>query len=274
MANYTINNLTELTGVVSTDLVPVWDVSASATRKATVANVLAGLMAAANAFTANQTISPVATSDDGLTVVMPSATTRYAIVVRDSALSSHFLLSVDTNDATLYINGGDFGNNVVGPSVRLTRNTNGTKPGAAFVNLMNRAGTAYRIWPDASGNLRIHTADPIYDNDGLGTVIGTQTSSLDSKIILGEVGDPLEALQAVLEAAQKLMRFQYKSGAFNGEEFEGVVTDFSPRYGMDRDEEHPAGKSLNVIQILGDLIRSVALIAERVGLADEVRGQA
>lgn len=274
MANYTINNLSELTGVVASDLVPVWDVSASGTRKATITNLLAGLMAAANSFTANQTISPVATTDDGLTVVMPNATTRYAVVVRDSALSSHFLLSVDVDDATIFLNGGDFGNNAVGPSVRLTRNTNGTKPGTAFFSLMNRAGTAYRVWPDASGNLRIHTADPIYDNDGLGTVIGTQTSSLDSKDVLGAVGDPMEALAAILEAAQSLVKFQYKSGAFGGEIFEGIVTDFSPRYGMDRDEEHPAGKSLNVIQILGDLIRSVALIAEHVGLADEVRGQA
>lgn len=64
--------------------------------------------------------------------------------------------------------------------------------------------------------------------------------------------------------AEAVRRFVYRSGAFGGEEFEGVVTDLAPAYGMDRDEEQPAGKSLNEIQILGDLLRMVDSLAQRV----------
>lgn len=58
--------------------------------------------------------------------------------------------------------------------------------------------------------------------------------------------------------------FTYKSGAFQGARFEGVVVDYAPAYGMDRDTEHPAGKSLNEVNILGDLLRAVAYLTERV----------
>lgn len=72
--------------------------------------------------------------------------------------------------------------------------------------------------------------------------------------------------------AEAVRRFVYRSGAFGGEEFEGVVTDLAPAYGMDRDEEQPAGKSLNEIQILGDLLRMVDSLAQRVAELEKKNG--
>jgi hypothetical protein len=42
-----------------------------------------------------------------------------------------------------------------------------------------------------------------------------------------------------------------------------VIVDYAPRYGMDRDPAHPAGKSLNLINVVGDLLRAVAWLIER-----------
>ena len=72
-----------------------------------------------------------------------------------------------------------------------------------------------------------------------------------------------DVLTAVQAGADAVRRFTYKSGAFNGEEFSGVVTDYAPRYGMDRDVEHPAGKSLNILTVIGDLLLAVANLTER-----------
>ncbi|MEX2052433.1 MAG: DUF5011 domain-containing protein [Candidatus Paceibacterota bacterium] len=85
--------------------------------------------------------------------------------------------------------------------------------------------------------------------DSFGVVVGTQTSSLDSKNLRGEFTDYSGALQAIIDAP--LHNFTYKSGSFNNQEFTGIITDYSPVFGMDRDASHPAGKSLNVVTGLG-----------------------
>jgi hypothetical protein len=61
-----------------------------------------------------------------------------------------------------------------------------------------------------------------------------------------------------------LVRFTYKNGSFNGEEFLGLITDHSPTFGMDVDEAHPAGKSLNVVTAIGHLIASVQVLHARL----------
>ena len=64
--------------------------------------------------------------------------------------------------------------------------------------------------------------------------------------------------------AAAVRRFTYKNGSFGGEEFSGLVVDYAPRYGMDRDADHPAGKSLNVVTAIGDLMIAVDYLAGRV----------
>lgn len=266
MANKTINDLTALTGVVSADYVAVWDASGAVTRKVTLANIFDVLLGQSNTFTNTITIQPSSGTSHGQRIYMPSGTTSSALLAYyNNTLRIQALAQATFN--YLMMRSDDLGTDAAGAYLGAGRNTNSGTPAAGHVQLDNRAGTVYRLWPDASGNLRIGTTAPNNANDSSGTVVGTQTSMADAKDLLGDVGDPSEALQAIVMAAQNgIKRFAYKSGAFGGEEFEGIVTDLAPRYGMDRDAEHPAGKSLNEIQLFGDLIRAVALIAERLGM--------
>ena len=266
MANKTINDLTALTGVASADLFPLWDASGSVTRKATLTNIFAVLLGQTNSFTATQTIAVPGTTTVSLILDTPASSTAQALQIKIGGTAA--ILAIPAGPGpVISLQPMDTGNNIAGSYLVLGNNTNATKPGAGFVRFYGRAGSINRVWADSTGVMRIHNADPIYDNDAAGTVIGTQTSMAEAKNLLGEVGDPVEALRAIVAAAKTgLRRFTYKSGSFNNEEFEGVVTDLAPRYGMDRDEEHPAGKSLNEIQLFGDLIRAVALLAAKVGI--------
>lgn len=153
-----------------------------------------------------------------------------------------------------------------GPHITIQRNNNASTPAAGFLYMANRGGTGISLWFDQFGILRGNTTPPSSANDLAGAVIGSQTSSLDSKYILQNASaQPEEAIQHIVTAAKTaLRRFTYKSGAFSHEEFEGIVTDFAPRYGMDRDEQHPAGKALNEIVLFHDLIRSVEYLYEKV----------
>ncbi len=160
----------------------------------------------------------------------------------------------------------------VGGRIIVGNNTNASTPAAGHLRIIDKGGTSYRIWPDDSGNLRIWDGNPIGSNDTSGTVVGTQTSSLDSKHITGEALPAIDILAAVQAGAEAVRRFTYRSGAYNGEEFSGVVVDYAPRYGMDRDDEHPAGKSLNVATVIGDLLIAVANLAERVAALEADRG--
>jgi len=53
----------------------------------------------------------------------------------------------------------------------------------------------------------------------------------------------------------------------NGEYFEGVIVEYAPRYGMDMDATHEAGRSLNNVTVIGDLLRAVDfLVAQNAEL--------
>ena len=151
-----------------------------------------------------------------------------------------------------------------GPNVSIANNNNASTPAAGYINLVNRGGTGYRIWPDATGLLRIHTANPTSGADTAGTVVGAQTSSKDAKTQRGKPEDAAAILAHIAEGAKAVRRFVYKNGAFGGEEFSGIVVDYAPRYGMDRDADHPHGKSLSIITAIGDLMIAVNYLARRV----------
>jgi hypothetical protein len=174
-----------------------------------------------------------------------------------------------TAAAVLEMTGGDNGASY-GNYISIQRNINASTPAAGFIYMYDKSGTAYAIWPDDSGVLRINNADPTFANDAAGARVGEQTSSLDAKHIVGAPLDIADVLVAVQAGADAVRRFTYRSGAYGGEEFSGVVTDFAPRYGMDCDEAHPAGRSLNLITVVGDLLMAVANLTERVaGLEGE-----
>jgi hypothetical protein len=164
------------------------------------------------------------------------------------------------------------GGSGVGNTLLIERNNNATTPAPGAVAMRTANNNFNSIWPDDSGLLRIRSITGVSNaNKDTGTVVGTQTSSLDSKDVLDGVTGIDDVLAAVRAGAEAVRRFTYKSGAFGGEEFEGVVVDFAPRYGMDRDAEHPAGKSLNEIVIIGDLLRAVDHLVQRVAALEAAR---
>ena len=86
------------------------------------------------------------------------------------------------------------------------------------------------------------------------------------------IGAPIadaDALAALVAAADLVRRFTYKSNAFDGQEFSGVVLDGAElqRYGQDADAEHPAGKSLNIINAIGDMDAGAVEIERRLTAA-------
>lgn len=246
-------------------------ISQSGTDKKVVAGKLA-ILAQSQTFLDAQAIAPTSTSVNGLEVNMPTSTTGKGLQLKYNGTERAYLKG--TSAGVEFILSAVNGGSANGPYLAVLNNNNASTPAAGAVIMRNRGGTDYSIWPDASGNLRINTALPTSALDTAGTVIGTQTSSLDSKHITGDPVSMDQVLAAVQQGAKAVRRFTYKSGAYNGEEFSGIVTDLAPRYGMDRDEEHPAGRSLNVINAIGDMMILLADLAQRVATLEAAQTQA
>lgn len=171
-----------------------------------------------------------------------------------------FAANTGSEGASLSVNDGAFGTGfVTAPFVLIGRNTSGSTA-AGTLRLTTKGGAIHAIWVDASNNLRIGNGVPPTENgtnsDTGGTVVGTQTSSRDAKDVLGVFTDRPSALRTVLDTP--LYRWRYKRGrGIQGEEFMGIITDDSPAFGMDRDEAHPGGKSLNVANAVGLLVAAI-----------------
>ena len=140
--------------------------------------------------------------------------------------------------------------------VYVGRNSNASTPSSGFFRIIDLNNTHRYIWPDASANLRIHTTAPNNANDTSGTVVGTQTSTLASKILLGNDLTPGEALRTILKTPVK--HFKYESNAYNGSEFHGIIADYSPEFAMD------SGQSFNPVSAVGYLIQAVKALTERI----------
>jgi hypothetical protein len=210
-------------------------------------------------------ITPPATSGESASNVdMPSGVISNQRAYRwshNAVLRGYINCQAAANQLLMAVfdNGTGAGSNVI-----VQQNNNASTPAAGFLTIYTNGGSARRIWPDNTGLLRIHTADPTNANDTAGTVVGTQSSSLDVKDVVGAGPDGATALAHVEQGALAVREFTYKNGEFGGERFSGLVVDYAPRYGMDRDAEHPAGKSLNVVTALGDLMIAVSYLAGRV----------
>lgn len=171
------------------------------------------------------------------------------------------------------IGGGALGTGAVsGGTITVGRNSSGSGAAACLL-LQDRTGTGMYLYAD-SNLLRYNIYSdgcPTENNVGphSGTVIGTQTSTAESKYLLGQPKNT-DLLAAVLRT--KVHEFTYRDGRWNGETFTGIVTDESPWFGMDRDAAHPAGKALNDINGLGYTVGAIkALHAELAELRAEVK---
>jgi hypothetical protein len=158
----------------------------------------------------------------------------------------------------------DLGNNIAGPRMEVGRSSNAGAEGpvAGTMNFTKKDDTNGFVWVDASGNLRINSSAPTGSSgsptvsDTAGTVIGTQTSTLASKILLGGDLTPGEALRTILQTPVK--HFKYKSGAYNHSEFQGIVADYSPEFAMDE------GRVFSPVSAFGYMIQAVKALTERI----------
>ncbi|MBK8772619.1 MAG: hypothetical protein IPM06_19640 [Rhizobiales bacterium] len=251
----------------------IYDASAGSTDKDRRVNASRfAIITEANLFTGPNNISPTGTTQKALALGAP-ASTSVAVLSASYAGQERMRLEVLSNVSQLTMSPFDNGA-LAGGRILADRNTNASTPAAGTLGLRDKGGQTYWIWPDDSGVLRIDVNLPVNANDTAGTVVGAQTSSLDSKDIAGEPIAIDDVLAAVRAGAEAVRRFTYKSGSFNGEEFSGVVVDYAPRYGMDRDAEHPAGKSLSVITVVGDLLMAVSNLAERVAALEAAQSGA
>ncbi|MGV1048223.1 MAG: hypothetical protein ACOYD4_06840 [Solirubrobacterales bacterium] len=167
----------------------------------------------------------------------------------------------------------DLGNSNENLGLGIGRNSNASPAPGVIALSKSTGGTSLRLYFDDSDILRSRSGTVTNANFASGTVIGAQTSALDYKDVLGEP-DRDGLWERITQGAASVRRFVYKAhvdadgyvGArpFGGEEFAGVVVDYAPHYGMDRDAEHPAGKALNEINILGDLLLAVDWLAGRI----------
>jgi len=172
-----------------------------------------------------------------------------------------------------------------GGAFQAYRNSNGSTPAPGHINLQRANSSASYLYSDDGQLIRVLNVVPTNANMATGTVVGTQSSSLAQKDLLPRELTPLDdVLEAVRIGAAAVRAFIYKAPVdydgegnliegvrpLGGEEFEGVIIDYAPRYAMDHDPANPEGKSLNEINIFGDLLRAVDwLVAQN----DELRAR-
>jgi hypothetical protein len=149
------------------------------------------------------------------------------------------------------------GSGIAGPYMLIGRNSSGTgAPGAMY--LTDGADNLRSIWVDTTGVVRVGGATiPVEGgSDTIGTVVGTQTSSLASKDLLYQITSTSLAMDVIRRTP--VFAFTYKNGAYNGERFYGIVTDYSPIFGMD------GGKSFNPVTAFGATVLALQDLDARV----------
>lgn len=180
----------------------------------------------------------------------------------------------NTND--IYVYDANLGNNRRGSVVWVGANTNpsgsaGYGPGHLA---MKTSANAWRyLFIDSSGTLRIYSSDATggtgsatRNANSVGTVVGLQTSIAEEKILSDERPRTQDAIERLQKAARSALRaFRYKDGRYNGEYFpNGLVIDYAPHYGLDRNDAYPQGRVRNDIVLSADLIAAIDNILKRL----------
>jgi len=185
----------------------------------------------------------------------PAGTSGVIIYPPATSSQAAFLITSDANSFASWA-----------PYMQIGRNNNASTPSAGWIRMTRKDGNFGDLWVDNSHVLRIgYNSAVTSSTDTGGNVVGLQVSSLDQKDVLGESINNEQAISYIIDTAKHGLRhFRYKSGAFGGEEFDGIITDYAPRYGMDRDAAHPSGRSLNMITVINDLILAVEYLHGKV----------
>lgn len=222
----------ECTDPVAGDFLWIYNASAGATDKDQKVDITRfGVKANTGTWTATQTFAP-------------------------SAGSSGIALTTPTNQTVsmLALSAADCGAGY-GPHISISRNSNASTPSAGWLQVVSRSNTAYSLWVDNSGNVRVGTSTPTNANDGSGTVVGAQTSYIELKEDVTPWNDTQAALDAVL--ACKLFGYRFKADESRRQYHGIVITDedrgawFSEN---DADNQTPA---LNERNLFGHLIAAI-----------------
>lgn len=231
------------------------------------------VLAKTQTFTTTQTIAPTATNVNALVVNMPTSNTAKGISYQYNGAEVGYV-SLQAADRRFDLEPFDNGSSY-GPFIQLGRNSNGSTPSAAWLNLVDLNATGRRIWPDASGNLRIGTSNPTNANDTSGTVVGTQTSWHERKENITKALDTDAMLQAVLNVQlydYQMREDTYKNSDGSQPTYTGIVINEHDRrhntwYGSGYGENQiPA---LNERNLFGYLIGAIQALTARVEELEE-----
>jgi hypothetical protein len=132
----------------------------------------AALLAVSNVFTVAQGFAPTLTNALAISIVMPSGTSANAFKI-ELVSSTRIAMTATAGATQVELKAADYGA-TIGPAVIIERNTNAASA-AGCLRMMNKTGTEYYIWVDATGDLRIGTTAPTSANDLTGAVVGTQS---------------------------------------------------------------------------------------------------
>ena len=153
-----------------------------------------------------------------------------------------------------------------GPVIFIDRNNDGVTPAAGSLGITDKGNQLYYIWPDDSGDVRIHTSSPTNANDGAGVVVGDQSSWHEAKDILGPALPAEDAVRSV--AALVFDRFAYKETGYN--QWDGSPPEFNGLVVRDRKDwwgkncgphQTPA---LNEIELFGRYGLTIQKLIEEV----------
>lgn len=183
-------------------------------------------------------------------------------------LDGNNIVSISRAAQSVSVNSRAMGTGSV-PGAQVGIGCNSSGGGAAgILALSAKNGSVSYVWADASsspGQLRISTGAPEEDgtpSDTSGTVVGTQTSSRDTKDVLGDGVAPADALVIILHTP--VSRFTYKGGSYSGTVFHGIIADDSPEFAMDPDEAHPFGRSFNPVSAFGYTVQAFKALEARI----------
>lgn len=218
--------------------------------------------------TALTALGAVPASNDQFVVVDVSDTTHAASGTTKKLDASYIAFKAQANQFSGVVSTAS-GDNGTEAAAGFTsgRNSNGSTPSPGWFRAVEADGGDDAIYPDNSGIWRTLSGEaPKNATFASGTVVGSQSSHIAYKDVLGDPVSDDEALALICEAANIVRRFTYKDGRYGGEEFSGLVLDGETlhRYGMDADPSHAAGKALNLITVIGDLILAVRALATKV----------
>jgi hypothetical protein len=200
-------------------------------------------------------------NDDG-DILFRTKTSGTAINALTIKGSGNVGIGTASPSTKLEIGSSDLGNGNAGPVITLGRNTNATNTGAGSINFQSKAGTAGYVWQDNAGNMRIHTASPSNANDTAGTVIGTQTSTRDTKQDITEYTDYAAALQAVVQAPLHTFKYTKEVNGY------GTTSPLAKAHiGFIADEvsgEFMQGNSIDQVSVNGLLMASIKELNNQV----------